>query len=178
MTLPITVKRFWGFYLGVAMGLGCLTTLGGCEQTLLEPSILNSRYTDEQPALSGNGQFLAFVSSRNGDSQILLYDIKSRNFVDLPGLNSKVTIAQNPSLSRNARYLAYLASNQGKPDIFIYDRVTQKAEVVTIGYRSLIRNPALSPDGRYLVFETDRRGQWDIEVIDQGSGIELDKPEG
>lgn len=158
------------------MGLGGL--LGGCDQGALEPSSINSRYTDEQPALSGNGQFVAFVSSRNGISQILLYDLKVRQFRPLPGLNSTTTIAQNPSLSRNARYIAYLAGNQGKSDLFIYDRVTQRSEILTSGYRYVIRSPSLSPDGRYLVFETDRRGQWDIEVIDRGAAIELDKPEG
>jgi len=160
----------------VLIGLGGL--LGGCDRGTLEPSSINSRYTDEQPALSGNGQFVAFVSSRHGISQILLYNLKVRQFIALPGLNSTMTIAQNPSLSRNARYIAYLAGNQGKPDLFIYDRVTQRSEVLTSGYRNVIRSPSLSPDGRYLVFETDRRGQWDIEVIDRGADIELDKPEG
>ncbi|NJL90298.1 MAG: biopolymer transporter Tol [Coleofasciculaceae cyanobacterium SM2_1_6] len=160
----------------VLVGLGGL--LGACDQNPPAPSSINSRYTDEQPALSGNGQFVAFVSSRNGISQVLLYDLKARQFTPLPGLNSTMTIAQNPSLSRNARYVAYLAGNQGKPDLFIYDRVTQRSEVLTSGYRHVIRSPSLSPDGRYLVFETDRRGQWDIEVIDRGAAIELDKPEG
>ncbi len=155
-----------------------IAMLSGCSPPVLDSSTLNSRYTDEQPSLSGNGQFLAFVSSRDGANQVLLYDLKARTFIALPGLNSPMMIAQNPSLSRNARYISYLASNQGKLDIFVYDRLTQRSEIVTLGYKNFIRRPALSPDGRYLVFETDRRGQWDIEVIDRGTGIELDKPEG
>ncbi len=174
----IAAKRFLRFWPWLVIIWAGGATLTGCNPPLSDSFTLNSRYTDEQPSLSGSGQFVAFVSSRDGANQVLLYDIKGRTFVALPGLNSPTMIAQNPSLSRNARYVAYLANNQGKLDIFIYDRLTQRSEVVTLGYKNLIRRPALSPDGRYLVFETDRRGQWDIEVIDRGTGIELDKPEG
>jgi len=34
------------------------------------------------------------------------------------------------------------------------------------------------PDGRFIVFESGSRGQWDIEVLDRGSNIELDIPDG
>jgi len=39
-------------------------------------------------------------------------------------------------------------------------------------------NPSISPDGRFIVFESGSRGQWDIEVLDRGSNIELDIPDG
>ncbi len=147
----------------------------GCQTAPEEVNTLNSRYTDEQPSLSGNGQFVAFVSSRGGRSQILLYDLRNRNFVQVRGITAGAT---QPSLSRNARYIAYVASNQGRSDIFIYDRATQRPEIVSWGYANSIRHPRISPDGRYIVFESDRRGQWDIEVLDRGAGIELDRPEG
>ena len=182
MATAIAARSFLQIYMRRAIAVGCLFAISivatSCSSPVQDSSTLNSRYTDEKPALSGNGQFVAFISSRNGANQLLLYDIKTRNFVALPGLNLSTTIAQNPSLSRNARYIAYLANNQGKLDIVIYDRLTQRPELLTTGYKNLIRRPALSPDGRYLVFETDRRGQWDIEVIDRGTKIELDKLEG
>jgi len=37
---------------------------------------------------------------------------------------------------------------------------------------------SISPDGRFIVFESGSRGQWDIEVLDRGSNIELDIPDG
>ncbi len=36
----------------------------------------------------------------------------------------------------------------------------------------------MSPDGEFISFESSRRGQWDIEVVDRGSNIELDIPDG
>ncbi len=139
---------------------------------------LNSRYNDEQPALSGDGRWLAMVSNRYGRRQILLYDLQEKSFVDLPGLNLANTITDSPSLSRTGRYIVYISSIQGRPDIFLYDRAIKKSQLLTQGYRSWLRNPRISPDGRYVVFETARRGQWDIEVIDLGSQIEIDQLDG
>ncbi|MBD2086445.1 TolB family protein [Coleofasciculus sp. FACHB-542] len=142
------------------------------------PVALNSRYTDEQPALSGNGRLLAFVSNRNGSRQIWLYDLQQRQFVDVPRLNRQDAIAENPSLSQNGRYIVYIASDQGRPEVELYDRSTKSSQILTMGYRGWVRNPSISPDGRYIAFESSSRGQWDVEVLDRGPNIELDIPDG
>lgn len=164
----------WGIGLSL---LGLLTSCGLSSRSL-GPAVLNSRYNEEQPALSGDGRWLASISDRNGSSQLLLYDLQEKRFVSLPGLNQNGILLQNPSLSRTGRYLAYLSSQQGKPEIALYDRVTKRVEALAPAYRSWVRNPQISPDGRYLSFETARRGQWDIEVLDRGTAIELDIPNG
>jgi Tol biopolymer transport system component len=142
------------------------------------PGPLNSRYNDEQPALSGNGRFLAFVSNRNGNRSLLLYDLQQQQFMPLPSLNQQNTIAENPSLSRTGRYIAYLIGDRGKPTVALYDRATQRSQLLTQWERGWVRHPSISPDGRYIAFETSNRGQWDIEVLDRGPNIELDIPDG
>ncbi|MEA5515844.1 hypothetical protein [Nodularia sp. UHCC 0506] len=139
---------------------------------------LNSRYTEEQPVLSGNGRFLAFISHRNGSHQLLIYDLTEQRLVSTPGLNRPRAITESPSLSYTGRYIAYLTSDQGRPVVALYDRATQKSQIITPTYRGWVRNPGISPDGRYVVFETASRGQWDIEVLDRGPNIELDIPSG
>ncbi|NES84089.1 MAG: TolB family protein [Moorea sp. SIO2B7] len=161
------------------MGLASLALLNACGSNIQQGVVtLNSRYHDEQPALSGDGRWLAFVSNRNGNSQISLYDLQQQRFLKLPGLNRKEAIAESPSLSRTGRYIAYISSEQGRPEIAIYDRATQRSEIISQRYRSWMRNPHISPSGRYIVFETARRGQWDIEVLDLGPNIELDISDG
>jgi len=156
--------------------MGLLT---GCEQspTPTGPVALESRFNDEQPALSGDGRFLAFVSNRDGTRSILLYDLREKRYVPLPRLNRRDAIAEFPSLSYTGRYIVYMASDSARPEIEIYDRATQQVQILTGGYRGWFRNPKVSSDGRYIVFETSRRGQWDIEMLDRGVGVELDIPD-
>lgn len=167
-------KLFW------ILGAFLFSALAACSPTdrQLASEGLNSRYTDEQPALSGNGRFLAFVTNRNGGSQIALYDLQLQRFIELPGINESDIVSESPSLSRTARFLVYLTSEQGKPQIAFYDRAVGRSEILTKNYRSWVRNPQISPSGRYIVFESSRRGQWDIEVLDRGTDIELDIPDG
>lgn len=162
------------------IGLGLTSIIAACSPANIvqEPTVLNSRYTNEQPALSGDGQYIAFVSNRDGDRKIVMYDLQKRYFVDLPHLNRPDAIAENPSLSRTGRYMVYISSDQGRPEIYLYDRITQRPQILTNGYRGWVRNPSISPDGRYIVFETSRRGQWDIEVLDRGANVELDISDG
>ncbi len=147
------------------------------ETAPLSPGELNSQFNDEQPALSGDGRLLAFVSNREGARSILLYDLRNKQYLNLARLNRRDAIAESPSLSATGRYITYIASDSARPEIELYDRATQQVQILTMGYRGWFRNPKISPDGRYIVFETGTRGQWDIEVIDRGSGIELDIPD-
>ncbi len=176
LTAAVPIHRWlrWG------LGLSLTGIVVACSPAIrIEgPVALNSRYTDEQPALSGNGRFVAFVSNRDGDRKLVMYDLQQRQFVDLPGLNRPDALAENPSLSRTGRYIAYIASNRGRPEVELYDRVTNRAEVLTMGYQGWVRNPSISPEGRYIVFETSRRGQWDIEVLDRGLNVEPDIRDG
>ncbi len=176
LTAKLTLNR----WLGCGMGLWLTGIVAACSPAPIvqETAVLNSRYTNEQPALSGDGRFVAFVSNRDGDRKIVMYDLQKRHFVDLPYLNRASAIAENPSLSRNGRYIAYISSNRGRPEIELYDRFTKRSQVLSVGYRGWVRNPSISPDGRYVVFETSRRGQWDIEVLDRGPNVELDVPDG
>lgn len=163
----------------LAIGVGLFGVLSACQQTTAPtgPAELDSRYNDEQPALSGDGRFLAFVSNRDGTRAILMYDFQQQRFVNLPRLNRRDAIAESPSLSYTGRYIAYIASDRARPEIELYDRATQQIQVLTTGYRGWVRHPSISPDGRFIAFETGIRGQWDIEVLDRGPNIELDIPD-
>jgi Tol biopolymer transport system component len=178
-SLPIRQWLRW-----VVVGLSLTGIIAACSpapnqpQEPEKPAVLNSRYTNEQPTLSGNGQYLAFVSNRDGDRKLVMYDLQKRHFIDLSRLNRPKEILESPSLSRTGRYMTYIASDRGHPEVELYDRVTQRSQVLTMGYDGLVRNPSISPDGRYIVFETSRRGQWDVEVLDRGSNIELDITDG
>lgn len=173
---PNNHRRLWL----KCIGLISFILLTACTSTSRQPvsRSLNSRYHEEQPSLSGDGRTLVFISNRNGSSQIYVYDLQQRRFLDLPGLNRSGEIAQTPSISRTGRYIVYISSIEGRPNIILYDKAIGRSQNMTERYRSWVRNPRISPNGRYIVFETARRGQWDIEVLDRGNNIELDIADG
>jgi Tol biopolymer transport system component len=175
--LTILAIRHW-ITLGLSLSLAGL--IGGCTSSNVPigPTSLNSRTTEQQPTLSADGRFLAFISNRTGSHNVWLYDLQQRQFVQLPGLNRVEAIASSPSLSNTARYITYLISDQGRPAIVVYDRLVRKSRIIYEAYQGTIRNPRISPDGRYIVFENGLRGQWDIGVIDRGPNIELDLLDG
>ncbi|ALB41402.1 MULTISPECIES: TolB family protein [Nostocales] len=172
---------FWlqkSIYWSLIFGLTSLLISCSADNIPLGVTSLNSRYTEEQPAISGNGRFLAFVSNRSRYQQLLLYDLENQSFIPTPRLNRQSVIIESPSLSYTGRYICYITSDQGRPVVALYDRASQQSQVLTPTYRGWVRNPSISPDGRYIAFESSSRGQWDIEVLDRGPTIELDIPNG
>jgi Tol biopolymer transport system component len=175
------IPKFWlqrRIHWSLCLSLASLLASCNPDTIPIGPTSLNSRYTEEQPALSGNGRFLAFVSNRNGVHQLLVYDLQQQQFVRIQRLNRSQTIVESPSLSYTGRYISYITSDRGRPVVALYDRATQQSQILTPTYQGWVRNPNISPDGRYVVFETASRGQWDIEVLDRGPDIELDIPNG
>lgn len=173
--------RQWLNWLCWVLGICILSlAIAACspsDRQVCLPGSLNSLYSDEQPALSGDGRWLAYVSNRGGKHRLLLYDLQDRCLISLPRIPATV-VAEHPSLSYTGRYLTYLTSDRGKIVLTLYDRATQQAQVVSQWYQAWVRNPSISPDGRYIAFESSKNGQWDIEILDRGDRVELDIPDG
>jgi Tol biopolymer transport system component len=132
----------------------------------------NSRSSELNPSISG--QYITFVSDRNGSQDIFLFDAKNRRLIDLPGLNSIDEIASNPSISEDGRYLVFTALTQGKSRLYLYDRTTQQKRPLITQIRNEIRNPMISSNGEKIAFEIANNGQWDIVVADiKGNALNI-----
>lgn len=124
----------------------------------------NSRASELNPYIAG--QYITFVSDRNGSQDIYLFDAKNRRLIDLPGLNSIEEVASNPSISEDGRYLVFMAVSQGKSSLYLYDRTTQQKRLLIPQQTKEIRNPMISSNGEKITFEIANNGQWDIMVTD------------
>ncbi|MEM8638633.1 MAG: Tol biopolymer transporter periplasmic protein [Cyanobacteria bacterium P01_G01_bin.54] len=113
------------------------------------------------------GQYLVFVSDRNGSHDVYLYDLEARKLIDLPGLNSLTSSAADPSISEAGRYIVYTASRLGMTDIYLYDRDTGLNRNLTEGLAAQVRRPVISADGSRIAFEANREGQWDVLVVER-----------
>lgn len=136
---------------------------------------LNSPFAQQEPQLSGN--YLVFVSDRNGSQDIYLYDLPHRRLVDLPGLNAIDMAAEHPSISADGRFIVFAASRQGRHDIYLYDRQIQYRRNLTDGLNASVRNPSISADGQRIAYESNASGHWDIVLCDRtGKPLDLSTP--
>lgn len=140
------------------------------------PDLNSPTAEDRMPALSGDGNTLAFISNRKdgvGLTDIYLYDRKASKTVVLPKLNSKHLDA-DPSLSEDGQLIAFTSDRPGGVggrDIYLYDRAGEKLLPLpglnTIGHEV---SPSLSPCGRYLAFVSERltgEGERDVYLYDR-----------
>ncbi|HEY9769664.1 MAG TPA: biopolymer transporter [Coleofasciculaceae cyanobacterium] len=144
----------------------------GCTGNLLtQPEILpggiNSNSTEEYPAYSQNGRYLAFASDRRGQRDLFLYDLESKQLVPLPNLNRRDSAQDQPSLSADGRYVAYVSTERGKTDIFVYDRQQQKSELLTVNLKGSNKQPTINGDGSQVAFQASQLGQWKIVIINR-----------
>jgi Tol biopolymer transport system component len=144
---------------------------------LLDMPNLNSQsFNDRQPALSGDGRFIAFTSNRKGGvglTDIYLYDRRESRLIDVPGLNSK-HMDMEPSLSADGNLIAFVSDRPGGSggrDIYLFDRAANKYLPLP-GLNSLAHemSPSLSSDGRFIAFVSERlggEGERDIYLYDR-----------
>lgn len=163
----------------------CLLTLTSCNQgALITPPIqadlggsLNSQFTEINPQFSQNGRYLVFTSDRYHQSNIFLYDVQNKAFINLPGLNQANNYYDQPDINADGRYLVYISEQSGKPDVWLYDRQISKATNLTNNLVAEVRHPTISGDGRFVAFEVNRFGQWDLSIYDRGTEVISSPPQ-
>jgi Tol biopolymer transport system component len=99
-------------------------------KSMLDFWFVNSKVLDTATSLSSDGNFIAFNSERNHSElasrgrDIFLLDLRSDEFIFLPGLNSDFEDSA-PALSRDARNLLFHSKRPGSLggyDLYLYRR--------------------------------------------------------
>ena len=170
------MKRF--IFIAVLALTGLLSGCVGYPRLLSYPfdpggRSLNSSASELNPQISG--RYIVFTSDRRGSQDVYMFDMVTRNLIDLPGLNSLDAIASHPSASDDGRYIVFVASRQGRSAIFLYDRETRQSRNLTVDLQAEVRNPTISADASRISFESSFNGQWDLFVYDR-SGQRLNIP--
>jgi len=133
---------------------------------------LNSPFDERTPDVAG--RYLVFVSERQRRQDIYLYDLRTNQIVDLPGLNTLTVLASDPDVSRDGRYIVFVGNRQDRSGIYLYDRQTRQVRELAKNLNASVRQPTISADGSRIAFEASINGQWDILVYTRsGQPIEL-----
>ena len=131
----------------------------------------------EQPALSGQGEWLASVVERNGRQTLMIQAQPSGTEVPLPPLR-RFEPHDSPSLSWNGRYVALVGQAGGRRRVLILDRASGRLLPLQLPGDLQPEQLSLAPDGRRLALAGISRGRRLVQVFDLANLIEPDLPRG
>jgi dipeptidyl aminopeptidase/acylaminoacyl peptidase len=111
---------------------------------------------------SADGAWIAFVSRRDGNSEVYVVDAAGENLRNVsqhPGLDG------SPAWAPDGRQLAFESIRDGNMEVYAVD-VTGGAPVNMSNHPLADGGPAWAPDGSALAFASNRDGDWDILAVD------------
>ena len=114
---------------------------------------------------SPDGQRFAFAVFADGDNQLSIIDVSSRN-VQRSYAVQGVGAVQNPAWSPDGNSIVFSGMAGGISDLYVLDLANgQVRQLTNDRYADL--HPTFSPDGRTIAFVTDR-GKTDLENLTYG----------
>ncbi len=136
-----------------------LTDIHVFENESFEP-FLQSTHWDWHPRFTSDGQKIAFLSARNGPTQIWLCDSNH------PDQAAPVSVFNSRSihwmsLSPDAEMVVLQGDVADQQGIYILETKTKKLmplKTDKYGYA----HPEFSPDGKYIYYASDKSGDWQI----------------
>ena len=131
----------------------------------------------QDPALSGQGRFLASVVERSGRATLLLQEQPSGTVIRLRHFQQHQPHS-SPSLSWNGRYVAALVQQGGQRVPLIEDRATGAMHRLPLPADRTAVRLSLAPEARRLAVQVAQDGQWRVQIFELSGLLEPDLPGG
>lgn len=132
-----------------------------------------NKESDSHSSVAAEGRLIAFAHElENKVSQIVLWDVDAKAYVELPDINKTTNAQLCPSITADGKRIAFAAwsrpgSNQ-RWDLLLYD-LASKQTVPLPGLNSQFfdeRMPAFSRNGKWLAYTSnDRTGVGQVDVL-------------
>lgn len=132
-----------------------------------DPHFDSLRFLDSAGAWSPDSRKFAFVVFAQGDNELAIVDIASRNIerrIPIEGVGA----LWNPAWSPDGRSIAFSGSAGGLTDIFLHDLESGTTRRLTNDAFSDLQ-PSWSPDGRTLAFISDRGAGENLARLTRGA---------
>ena len=167
------IKQWWPFALLLVGLMIILSTIlfKGFRKSPDEGN-LNSAVSVFPSVSTNNPGRIAFVSDRDGNSEIYVMDADGNNQTRLT--NNLLNIEDNyPNWSPDGRQIAFVSNRDGNPEIYVMDANGRHQTNLTKN-KSGDFYPVWSPDGKKIAFISDRDGYLQLYVMNiDGSGATL-----
>ncbi|MFP3854140.1 MAG: TolB family protein [Anaerolineales bacterium] len=128
--------------------------------SLTSIALTTGPFDDADPALSPDGQQLAFRSNRDGNWELYTLELATgqvRRLTNTPGYEGK------PSWSPDGRWLVYEAYKDGDMDIWILPLEQGKTPIQLTNHPGMDLSPSWDPaSGRQIAFISTRDGSADL----------------
>ena len=122
--------------------------------TATDPHFDAIRFISSAGSWSPDGKKLAFVTFVQGDNELAILDVDSRD-IERRFTISGVGAITNPSWSPDGQTIAFSGMDGGLSDLYLLDVETREVRQLTDD-RYADMQPTWSPDGETLAFVTDR----------------------
>ena len=127
----------------------------------------------QDPAISGNGEKLAFIINQLGRPTVQLQNLQTGKLLPIRHF-TRHHPHSSPSLSWSGRYLAVIMQRGNRRLIAIEDRITGRLySFPLMGERNPIR-ATLSPDAQKIAIQVAHQGKWKVELFDLSQFLEPD----
>lgn len=150
---------------------------GALDRFIPLPALSAGAYADSAPSLNTAGTVIAFVSTRNGNPDVFVYDLAGDSLRDLPDLRSPQSDV-DPFLTPDGHYLVFASDRTGGAggyDIYLYD-LSSRAFVATSVELNTAQNeraPGINGTSDRIAFQSDRTGSiggYDLWLYTRSSG--------
>lgn len=153
---------------------------GRTNRASIRSDLREANGTSYDPAISGNGRFVAFTSmadnlavkgDNNGRSDVFVHDrttLKTNRVSISSKLKEGNGSSYSPSISMDGRMVTFVSQANNlvrrdtnrRPDVFVYNRSTRKTIRVSIAGDGTQANgessaPMISPDGGFVAFHSN-----------------------
>ena len=142
---------------------------GGAEQPLPLTRLTYGPWDDIDPAISPDGQTVAFASNRNGYWDIYLLDLASGG---LTRLTDTLAYEASPAWSPDNKWLVYETYINDNLEIKIQSVLTPDDTIQLTNSPTADFSPVWSPQGRQIAFVSNQSGEDEIWLADLDKGEE------
>jgi tol-pal system beta propeller repeat protein TolB len=122
---------------------------------------------EREPAASPDGRRLVFTGDRDGDEEVYVMSLASR---DIKQITFNHASDREPSFAPDGRHVVFVSDRDGNDELYITN-IEGGFEHRLTRTQASESHPSVSNDGRHIAFSSDRVGHYEVYTLDTRTGV-------